>query len=109
MTSIAGGGRPVRWVGFLPMAVTIRIPTTLRPLTGGQPEVEVEAGTVADALSALDAAHPGFSERILDEGGSLRRFVNVFVSDDDVRFLDGLATVVPDGDTVAIVPAVAGG
>ena len=91
------------------MAVTIRIPTTLRPLTGGQPEVEVEAGTVADALSALDAAHPGFSERILDEGGSRRRFVNVFVSDDDVRFLDGLATVVPDGGTVAIVPAVAGG
>ena len=109
MTSIAGGGRPVRWVDFLPMAVTIRIPTTLRPLTGGQPEVEVEAGTVADALAALDVAYPGFSERILDEDGSLRRFVNVFVSDDDVRFLDGQATIVPDGDTVAIVPAVAGG
>jgi len=91
------------------MAVIIRIPTTLRPLTAGQPEVEVDAGTVGEAIAALDAAHPGFTSRILDESGALRRFVNVFVSDDDVRFLDGLDTAVPDGGTVAIVPAVAGG
>jgi len=91
------------------MAVTIRIPTTLRPLTGGQPEVAVDAGTVGDALGALDSAHPGFSERITDESGALRRFVNVFVDDEDVRFLDGLGTPVADGATVSIVPAVAGG
>ncbi|MDE0894616.1 MAG: MoaD/ThiS family protein [Acidimicrobiales bacterium] len=91
------------------MAVIIRIPTTLRPLTAGQPEVEVEAGTVGEAIAALDAAHPGFTSRILDESGALRRFVNVFVSDDDVRFLDGLDTAVPEGGTIAIVPAVAGG
>jgi len=91
------------------MAVTIRIPTTLRPLTSGQPEVNVEAGTVGEALAALDATHPGFTERITDESGALRRFVNVFVSDEDVRFLNGLDTEVPDGAALAIVPAVAGG
>ena len=91
------------------MAVIIRIPTTLRPLPAGQPEVEVDAGTVGEAIAALDAAHPGFTSRILDESGALRRFVNVFVSDDDVRFLDGLDTAVPEGGTIAIVPAVAGG
>ena len=91
------------------MTVIIRIPTTLRPLTAGQPEVEVDAGTVGEAIAALDAAHPGFTSRILDESGALRRFVNVFVSDDDVRFLDGLDTAVPEGGTIAIVPAVAGG
>ncbi len=91
------------------MAVIIRIPTTLRPLTAGQPEVEVDAGTVGEAIAALDAAHPGFTSRILDESGAFRRFVNVFVSDDDVRFLDGLDTAVPEGATIAIVPAVAGG
>ena len=91
------------------MAVTIRIPTTLRPLTSGKPEVDVEADTVGEALAALDATHPGFTERITDETGALRRFVNVFVSDEDVRFLDGLDTAVPEGCTGAIVPAVAGG
>lgn len=91
------------------MSVTIRIPTTLRSLTGGEAAVEVEPGTVGEVLGALDEAHPGFSQRILDDDGNLRRFVNVFVSDDDVRFLDGLGTPVPDGDTVSIIPAVAGG
>ena len=91
------------------MAVSVRIPTTLRPLTGGDSEVQVEAGTVAEALSALEVSHPGFGDRILDESGQLRRFVNVFVSDDDIRFLDGLDTAVPEGGTVAIIPAVAGG
>ncbi|MDE0803371.1 MAG: MoaD/ThiS family protein [Acidimicrobiales bacterium] len=91
------------------MSVTVRIPTTLRPLAGGSSEVEVEGGTVGDVLKALDSAHPGFSDRLLDDEGGLRKFVNIFVADDDVRFLDGLATPVPDGETVAIIPAVAGG
>ncbi len=91
------------------MAVTIRVPTTLRSLTAGESEVHVEAGTVSSVLEALDQKHPGFSERLLDESGELRRFVNVFVSDDDVRFMDGLDTEVPEGETLSIVPAVAGG
>jgi molybdopterin synthase sulfur carrier subunit len=91
------------------MAVTIRIPTTLRPMSGGKSEVLVEGSTLRDVLTNLDASHPGFSDRLLDEDGSLRRFVNVFVADDDVRYLQGLDTVVPDGETVAIIPAVAGG
>lgn len=91
------------------MATKVRIPTTLRTLTGGQSEVEVDGTTVAEVLEALEAAHPGFSERILDPDGGLRRFVNVFVSDDDVRFMDGVNTPVPDGATVSIIPAVAGG
>jgi molybdopterin synthase sulfur carrier subunit len=91
------------------MAVTVRIPTTLRPLTGGAATVEVEAGSLADVVAALDGAHPGLQDRIVDEEGNLRRFVNVFVDDDDVRYLDGLETKVPDGQTVSIIPAVAGG
>jgi len=91
------------------MSVTVRVPTTLRTLTGGESEVAVAGATVGEVLSALETAHPGFRERILDENGKLRRFVNVFVSDDDIRFLDGLSTKVPDGETVAIIPAVAGG
>ena len=91
------------------MAVTVRIPTTLRTLTGGQAEVSVDGSTVGEVLKALDAVHPGFADRILDDEGGLRRFVNVFVADDDVRFLQGLDTPVPDGTEVAIIPAVAGG
>ncbi len=91
------------------MAVTIRVPTTLRTLTAGASEVEAEAGTVQTVLAELEAKHPGFAERLLDEDGNLRRFVNVFVSDDDVRFMDGLDTDVPEGETLSIVPAVAGG
>jgi MoaD family protein len=91
------------------MSVTVRVPTTLRTLTGGQSEVSVEGATVGEVLKNLDAAHPGFADRILDEQGGLRRFVNVFVADDDVRFLQQLDTPVPDGETVAIIPAVAGG
>lgn len=91
------------------MSVTVRVPTTLRTLTGGQSEVSVEGATVGEVLKNLDAAHPGFADRILDDEGGLRRFVNVFVADDDVRFLQQLDTPVPDGETVAIIPAVAGG
>ena len=91
------------------MSVIVRIPTQLRNLSGGDAEVSVEAATVAEALKALDAQHPGFGERLFDESGSLRRFVNVFVADEDIRFLDGLDTAVAEGQTVSIVPAVAGG
>ena len=87
----------------------VRIPTQLRPLSGGASEVDVEASTVAEVLTALDVAHPGFADRLQDETGRLRRFVNVFVADEDIRFLDGLETRVGAGCTVSIVPAVAGG
>ncbi len=91
------------------MAVKVRIPTQLRTLSGGAAELEVDGATVADVLKALDAAHPGFAERLYDGDGKLRRFVNVFVAEEDIRFLDGLDTPVTDGQTVSIVPAVAGG
>ena len=91
------------------MAVTVRIPTQLRELSGGASEVSLEGGTVKELLAALDAAHPGFAERLHDDSGELRRFVNVFVADEDIRFLDGVETAVAPGQTVSIVPAVAGG
>lgn len=91
------------------MAVTVRIPTTMRPISGGASSVEVPAGTLGEVLKALDAAHNGFGERLFDGAGELHKFVNIFVSDDDVRYLQGLDTPVKDGDTVSIIPAVAGG
>lgn len=91
------------------MSVIVRIPTQLRQLTGGQGEIPVDATTVGDALRALDATNPGFGERIFDETGALRRFVNVFLAEEDVRFLGGLETPVPDGAVISVVPAVAGG
>jgi molybdopterin synthase sulfur carrier subunit len=91
------------------MAVTVRIPTQLRELSGGAAEVSAEGATVADVLKDLEARHAGFAERLFDEQGELRRFVNVFVADEDIRFLDGVNTGVADGATVSIVPAVAGG
>ena len=91
------------------MAVSIRIPTPMRNLTGGASEVSVEGSTLNDAIKALDAAHPGVAERVLDDSGALRRFVNVYVGDEDVRFLDGLDTVLVDGASISIIPAVAGG
>jgi molybdopterin synthase sulfur carrier subunit len=91
------------------MAVTVRIPTTLRPMAGGNSTVQVEGATLADVIEALESAHPGLKDRLLDESGAMRKFVNIFVADDDVRYLDGLATAVPAGETVSIIPAVAGG
>lgn len=91
------------------MSITVRIPTQLRTLTGGAGEVSAEGGTVGAVLKALDAAHPGMGERLFDEAGKLRRFVNVFVADEDVRFMDGLDTELSDGQTISIIPAVAGG
>ena len=87
----------------------VRIPAQLRTLTGGVGEVPMEGATVGEVLKGLDAAHPGFAERIFDTDGGLRRFVNVFLDEEDVRFLDGLGTPVTDGQTLSIVPAVAGG
>jgi molybdopterin synthase sulfur carrier subunit len=91
------------------MAVAVRVPTQLRSLTDGASEVKVEGDTVGEVLAALDRAHPGFKDRLFDEAGQLRRFVNVFVADEDVRFLKGLDTRVEPGTTVSIIPAVAGG
>jgi molybdopterin synthase sulfur carrier subunit len=91
------------------MAVTVRIPTTMRPIAGGASTVEVEGATLREVLAALDAAHPGFGERLFDGAGDLHKFVNIFVADDDVRYLQGLDTPVAPGTTVSIIPAVAGG
>lgn len=91
------------------MSVTVRIPTQLRELSGGNAEVSAEGGSLATVLESLETSHPGFRERLFDEQGELRRFVNVFVDDEDIRFLDGVDTDVKDGATVSIVPAVAGG
>jgi sulfur-carrier protein len=87
----------------------VRIPTPLRRHTGGAAEVAVEGATLAEIVAGLDALHPGLRERLLDDDGRLRRFVNVFVRDEDVRFLDGLETEVGADDVVSIIPAVAGG
>ncbi len=87
----------------------VRIPAQLRTLTGGAGELVIDGSTVGEVLKGLDATHAGFGERIFDAEGGLRRFVNVFLDEEDVRFLDGLATPVTDGQTISIVPAVAGG
>ena len=88
---------------------TVRIPTQLRTLSGGAAEISVDGATVGEVLAALETAHPGFSARLFDDAGGLRRFVNVFVADEDVRFAEGLDTKVEAGQTVSIIPAVAGG
>lgn len=88
---------------------TVRIPTQLRELSGGAGEVTVDGDSVQAVLAALDGAHPGFAERIFDGDGKLRRFVNVFVDDEDIRFLAGVDTEVTGRTVVSIVPAVAGG
>jgi molybdopterin synthase sulfur carrier subunit len=91
------------------VSVTVRIPTQLRALTAGEGTVEAEGASVGEVLKALDTAYPGLGERLFDDAGQLRRFVNVFLGDEDVRFLDGLSSPVNDGDTLSVVPAVAGG
>jgi molybdopterin synthase sulfur carrier subunit len=91
------------------VSVNVRIPTILRPYTGGVAEVSAEGATLVDVISSLDADHPGLKGRVLDDDGTIRRFVNVYVNDDDVRFAEGLATPTPEGTTISIIPAVAGG
>jgi MoaD family protein len=90
------------------MAVTVKIPAQLRGVTDGEGEIEVEGATVGEALEAVYDQHDELRERITEEGG-LRRFVNVYVSGEDIRFKDGLETALDDGDEVTILPAVAGG
>lgn len=91
------------------MSVTVRVPPVFRTMTSGSSQVTVEGASVAAVLDALESAHPGFKEKLLDGDGALVRYVNVFVDDDDIRFLDGLATPVPSGGTMSIMQAVAGG
>lgn len=90
------------------MAVTVRIPTPLRTLTGGKDEVAAQGRTVAEVIDDLEKSHPGIRERLLDEKG-VRRFVNLYANDEDIRFLDNLQTELKDGDSLSIVPAIAGG
>jgi molybdopterin synthase sulfur carrier subunit len=89
--------------------IKVRIPTPLRPLTKGQGEVEVAATSIVDLIDTLNAAHPGIKARLCDESGELRRFVNIYVNEEDIRFLKGKDTSLKTGDEVSIVPAIAGG
>jgi molybdopterin synthase sulfur carrier subunit len=91
------------------MAVTVRIPTPLRKLTNDQPEVETDGSDIESVIENLEANHSGIKERICDEAGNIRRFVNIYLNDEDIRFLDGKTTAVKDGDEVSIIPAIAGG
>jgi sulfur-carrier protein len=91
------------------MAVTVRIPTQLRNLSGNASEVQLEGATVLEVLQNLNATHPGFGERLFDDAGALRRFVNVFLAEEDIRFMEGVDTPVSAGQVLSIVPAVAGG
>jgi molybdopterin synthase sulfur carrier subunit len=91
------------------MSVAVKVPTILRTYTGGAADVTVSGDTLAEALASLDAQYPGIGARVLDDQGKLRRFVNVYVNDDDVRFLEDLQTPTPDGTNISIIPAVAGG
>lgn len=89
--------------------IKVRIPTPLRPLTKGQGEVETKAGSVVEMIEALNSTHPGIKDRLCDETGELRRFVNIYVNEEDIRFLKGKDTPLKAGDEVSIVPAIAGG
>jgi sulfur-carrier protein len=91
------------------VSVSVRIPTILRTYTGGESEVSATGATLAEVIDDLDASYAGIKGRILDDAGELRRFVNVYVGNEDVRFLDSLATPTPDGSQVSVIPAVAGG
>ena len=89
--------------------IKVRIPTPLRPLTKGQGEVEIAAASIVDLIDSLNAAHPGIKSRLCDDSGELRRFVNIYVNEEDIRFLKGKDTSLKASDEVSIVPAIAGG
>jgi molybdopterin synthase sulfur carrier subunit len=91
------------------MAVTVKIPTPLRKLTNGATSVDADGSTIGEVVVALEAAYPGIKERLVDESGDLRHFVNIYLNGEDVRYLDGLNSAVGDKDELSIVPAVAGG
>jgi MoaD family protein len=91
------------------VAVEVRIPTVFRKFTGNEAVVEVDEGTIADVFDQLEARHPGFKEQLMTSEGELHRFVNVYVNDEDARYLEKLDTKVSEGDTVSLLPSVAGG
>jgi molybdopterin synthase sulfur carrier subunit len=91
------------------MAVKVRIPTPLMKLTNNQSEVSAEGGTIADILNNLESQYSGIKERICDETGAPRRFINIYLNEEDIRFLDGEKTGVKEGDEISIIPAIAGG
>ena len=91
------------------MAVLVRIPTPLRTLTKGAAEVQADAGTVNDLIEVLERQFPGLKERLVEDGGELRRFINIYINQEDIRFLQGATTTIKQGDEVSIVPAIAGG
>jgi len=90
-------------------SVTVKIPTPLRPITGGQSEVRIEGATVGEILRKLDSQYKGFGERVLDDGKSVKRFINVFINEDNIRDKKDLDTEVKNGDTLSILPSIAGG
>ena len=91
------------------MAVSVRIPTILRTYTGDESQVSAEGDTLSAVIESLESSYPGIKARVLDEDGKLRRFVNIYVAEEDVRFADGLDTKTPDGAQISVIPAVAGG
>ena len=91
------------------MSIIVNIPTPLRKLTNNESEVEIDAETVGQLVDSLENSYAGIAEKLLDEGGEIRRYVNIFVNEEDIRFLDGKDTPLNDGDNVSIVPAIAGG
>jgi len=91
------------------MSKTVRIPTPLRKLTNNEELIEVNGATIGEIITELQNRYPGFQERLLDESGQIRRFVNIYVNEEDVRFLDNQDTVLKEGDEVSIIPAIAGG
>ncbi len=91
------------------MPTKVRIPTPLRKLTNNEELIEVKAGTVGDAIAELQSRFPGIQERLIDESGEVRRFVNVYVNKEDIRFLENQKTPLKDGDEISIIPAIAGG
>ncbi len=91
------------------MPVRVRIPTPLRPITKGAPEVSAKGKDVRELIEDLERQFPGLRERLIDDGGEIRRFINIFMNDEDIRFLKGKETALKDGDEISIVPAIAGG
>lgn len=91
------------------MSVVVRIPTPLRRMTNGQDKVELQAAALSELIETLESAYPGIKDRLIDENGELRYFVNIYLNGEDVRFLQGLDTAAAAGDEISIVPAVAGG
>ena len=91
------------------MAVKVRIPTPLRKLTANQSEVQIDGETIAMILGNMESSYPGIKDRICDESGQVRRFINIYINEEDIRFMDGTGTAVNDGDRISIVPAIAGG